>query len=222
MGSLMGLYYNFYVQKKAEGRWVVPAGFSDSKGERDESGYVTWIDDEDSVRQVFWGAKALFPMRRECPPDITDTLLFQRCGASGFSVWYHSWLSLDELLLDLWDETDLIVCKRIAARHARLFGDGRQPFPRQGLLSAGIPPAEVEDLENTSYCVSDAFVVDEPIDWNYGKKLHQLKEVAPEYLAEVTWQVSISNFLGQWRTAEFQNLRRFGRDEELRIICLFS
>ncbi len=34
--------------------------------------------------------------------------------------------------------------------------------------------------------------------------------------------ISPTSFRGGWRTAEFRNLRRFGRDDELRIVCLFS
>jgi hypothetical protein len=217
----MGLAYYFYVQKQTAQGWVVPAGFVTCKDEGRESGEFTWIDDRDVVRELFWGDRALFPMRRDPPPDIANTSLFRRCGRA-FAEWFHGWLPFEELLLDLWDREELLVSKRVQARCAGLFGDGRQRFPRQQLLAAGLAGREIENLEDTSYYVFDAAIVDEPIDRSQGQKRFELATVAPDWLVEVTWKVNVSGFLGDWRVREFRNLRRYGRDEELRVICLLS
>ncbi|MFO0809936.1 MAG: hypothetical protein U0746_15045 [Gemmataceae bacterium] len=218
----MGLGYDFYVQKRTGPGWAVPADFVTARGERSELGYFTWIDDKDSVREAFWGANPLFPMRRDRPPGVEEMAVFQEAGPDAFADWYHSWLPMEELALDLWDQFDVLVCKRVAARYALHFGDGGQSFPRSHLLSAGLAAAAIDKLEATSYYVSDAALVGEPVDWNHGKRRHELAGVGPDWGVGVTWRVSIAGFLGGWRTAEFRNLRRFGRDDELRIVCLFS
>ena len=215
----MGLDYQFYVQKRTAEGWQVPPGFANGQGEREEFGGFAWIDDKASARDLFCGTKALFPLRSEVPPEITNTLLFQRCGAA-FWEWYHGWLPFEDLLLDLWDEPDLLICKRVEARYANLFGDGRQSFPRRGLLSAGVAPVEVEGLEGAAPFAFDAELVADPIDRERGKKRFELERVGPDFLVEVTWKASVRSFLGDWCAKEFRNLRRYGRDEELRVICL--
>jgi hypothetical protein len=215
----MGLDYSFFCQKRANQGWIDVAC---AEGSLQGPPGFTWIDDKDVVRHLFWGDRSLFAMRRDLPPDIASTLLFQRCGQAAFSEWYHSWLPFDELLLDLWDESFVFFSKQVAPKYVNIFGDGQQPFPRGHLLAAGMPEQDVDRLQNTSYYEREAAIVNEPVDWESGKNRFELANTRPNYLLWVTWKVSVSSCLGDWRAREFRGQRRYGNDEELRIVCLFS
>src|SRR5262249_55215794 len=103
-----------------------------------------------------------------------------------------------------------------------LFGDGRQPFPREQLLAAGMAQEDVKGLQNTSYYVREAQIVHEPVDWESGKNPFVLANATAEYRLWVTWKESVTSCLSDWRTKAFREQRRYESDEELRIVCLFS
>jgi len=218
----MGLDYNFHFQVYTQEGWIVPTGFSNRFGYYESVGYFTWFDDKDVTICLFAGEKALFPMHKSFPPDIEKTTLFENASLSAFTAQFYGWLSFEDLILDCWDESYLLVSKRVASSYAPLFQDGQKPFPRGGLISAGMDPAEVEDLENTSYYVSDAEIVDEPVEFGLEQGQNGSDLISPDNLCEVTWKVTLSSFLGKWRTEEFRKLRQYGTDQDLRIICLFS
>ena len=226
----MVLDFNFHFQVLTQEGWIVPTGFSNRFGYYEDKGYFTWFDDKDATIRLFLGEKALFPMHRSFPPNIERTTLFQNAPLSTFggdqlsvfTTWFYGWLSFEDLILDCWDESYLLVSKRVASSYAPHFQDGQQPFPRERLISAGMDSTEVEDLENTSYYVSDAELVEEPIACGLEPGQRGLDFNSPDNLCEVSWKVSVSSFLGEWRTEEFRKLRQYGTDENLRIICLFS
>ena len=219
----MGLDYYFYCQKHTQQGWSVPADFTNEHGNPDSSGEFTWFDDQDVSIRLFLGAQALFPLHNDFPPGFEQIPLYQR-NVNAFTEWFSGWLPFEELLLDCWDETLLLVSKRVTASHALLFGDGQQPFPHQALLLAGFEQLEIERLENTSYYVKYAEIVDQPIDYNSGQTRNYLERMLlfPNQLVKVSWKVTVSQFLGEWRTKEFRRIRQYGADEELRIICLFN
>src|SRR5687768_2952724 len=126
----MGLDYHFHFQRRTQEGWSVPADFTNRFGYYHELGYFTWFDDKDISMDLFLGDKALFPLHEDFPPAIEQALLFQR-DPLAFTAHFRGWLPFEELMLDYWEETFLLVCKRVAASYAPLFKDGQQPFPHE-------------------------------------------------------------------------------------------
>jgi hypothetical protein len=219
----MGLDYHFFVQQRVNSRWVVPSGFKNCMDSfREELGYFTWFDDKDvTIHRLFVDDDAIFPLQTNLPPEIKDTLLFESFQWA-FDEWYQGWIPFEEIHMDTWDEYSFLVSKPVPAQFVPLFRDGMQAFPAQPLLHAGCSPAEVDEMQNTWH-----YAYDIRCSPKSGIDLHQTSST-PMWRAEwdgmtrVSWEVSISQFMGEWRISEFQKLRQLDEDSNLRIICTFS
>jgi hypothetical protein len=211
----VGLDYCFYVQKQTPRGWGVPPGYVAPEGKTDESGFVMWLHSRANACQLFWGLFPQIPMRKGEPPGIEDTDLFREWGEAAFRDWYHSWVPLEDMLLDLWDERTVLICAEVEARFASIFETGDHPFPREQLVAAGVAEDILEEWR-----VGD--VTDKPVDWTWAGRRHELHTTDPTRPVEVTWLTSVSDVLGESHSAAFRNLRRYGRDDELRIICTYS
>jgi len=121
------------------------------------------------------------------------------------------WIPYPELLIDCWDTESVTVAGSVPARRAPLFEDGTRPFPRAALRSAGATDRELERL-------ADARPVREPLDVAFGRERHRIAELPPDELVQVTWRATVAELIGEPYVALFKGLRRYGPDEELRIL----
>lgn len=214
----MGYSYYFYVETKHLGQWTVPLGFEKNKYNYERLGNFAWISSRSKVKDIFFGAKAVFPFRRELPPERRFSALFQYLGTFydyQDDEYKISWLPYTELLVDLWDEMQIIVTNKIYAKNVDIFGDGNQPFPKDELLKFGWEPYQISNFRQGT-------ITELSIDCSYGKYKHDISLVPPDRLVNVTWVDSVTNYLGDEQKQAFLDVRKFGSDEELRVISMYS
>jgi hypothetical protein len=209
----MGYRYHFHFEKFTSEGWLVPSDFEDASGE------FAWFHPTDGRFGLFRGKDALFPMDNNFPPEFERSRFYQ-WNAAAFTEWFQGWLPFEELILDSWEETSLLVSGRIPARYAPLFGDGQQPFPEEALLAGA--PGDVYSKEGRCLVSNDsAEIADQPLDYTFGQARNHLERLQPEVFVKVTWKVTINQFL-TWRAEAFHRVRQYGPDSELRIICYYS
>jgi hypothetical protein len=214
----MSLDYSFYAETKRSGVWTAPPGFEHEEHLHQRLGAFTWIPGRSPLTALFFGPAALFPFRRELPPDRESSALFRHLDS-----FYDyrtderrlSWIAYPDLLIDLWDEKQLLLGAKVPACDGDAFGNGRQPFPENELFARGWDESRVASLRAGS-------VKRVPVDRTFGKGRHELEAVPPDFMLDVTWLDSVSGQLGQWRAEAFRGLRRHGSDQELRVISMFS
>lgn len=231
----MGLDYHFHLQHFNGDVWTTPAEFDDLT-DRVMHGELTWFDDKDvTVHHLFVRDDSLFPLHRSLPPDFVITELYRMSNRSAdmsdvdvlehiqncFDERYFGWIGFEELMINLWYETDLLVQKNVPARFASAFADGSLRFPRESLLTLGMPEHDVEELANTSHYAYDKqfsprgySVVDRPINHRFGD--------GPKDEAVVTWKLTIAEFIGDWRMKPLLKARMVAAEDRLRIICTLS
>jgi hypothetical protein len=124
------------------------------------------------------------------------------------------WLPYPELFIDCWDTDRVTIGAKVPARYALLFGDGNQEFPEAALLESGASEEELERL-GTGW-----WPAREPVDITFGKQRSRLAELPPDRLVEVTWRATIAEFIGERHAGLFKGLRRYGPDEDLRILSM--
>lgn len=204
----MGLYYNFFVQQRRRDGWIVPKGFTNRlRGYQEDLGYFVWF----KQAPLFFGNSAKFRLDTNQPPGIEHTLLYQRLDY-GFHDWYRGWIAFEDLLLDIWADSHVFIPSHVPAHLAIVFADGAQPFPAQQLADRGCLADKIADIRG-DYPFK---MVDRPVVPGSGTDDFRRR------LVKVSWKMSIADFLGDWRVSEFQKLREFGEDSDLRIICTHS
>lgn len=214
----MPLYQHVYVERREAEGWVVPQDFSPEpwtfECDRPFGGFA-WVPPRCGWLDLFFGADAVFPMRPGAPEDRRGSPLLRhldRYYDYGRNEDRLCWLPYAELLVDCW-QTDLItVGARVPARYAVLFGDGTHAFPNDALIEAGASERELEDL-----CQFAGKPVREAMDAGYGRHRHRIVHMPPEAFVEVTWRATIAEFVGHYAVL-FEGLRRYGRDEDLRVL----
>lgn len=122
-----------------------------------------------------------------------------------------SWIPFADLFIDCWDADRLTLVWCVPARYALLFGDGQQAFPAAALLEAGLPVERLDRLR-------DGWLANEPVDTTFGRDRFRIAELPPDREVEVTWRVSIREFIGELHAERFKRLRQLGPDESLRIL----
>ena len=215
----MGLYYHFYVECRTPDGWAVPQDFEPEPWGFKSCGHLGeftfarrgWVD-------LFWGPEALFPMRQGPPEDRRGSPLFQYLDTffdyerEGESLF---WLPYEELLVDCWDTEKVLVRAKAPARYALLFGDGRGPFPRAELLAAGMKEEELPGWRDTG-------LTREAADMTFGPDRFRVSGLPPEREVEVTWQETVSGFMGERDAGAFRRLRRYGPDADLRLLVMWE
>jgi len=201
-------------------------------------GYFTWFDDKDvTALRLFIRDDALFPLHREVPPGFVITELYRMSNRSPdmsdadvldhmqscFEEHYQGWIGFDELRVDSWSESELLIRKNVPAYIASVFGDGEQPFPRDDLLNVGWSENDVRDLENTSHYAYDKqfdpdgySIADDPV------RRWEIPPTDAGGMALVSWKMTIAEFIGDWRMETLRRARQLAPDRCLRIICTFS
>lgn len=214
----MPIYHHFYIEHRTTDGWVVPQDFAPEpwtfKCDRPFGGFA-WAHPRRGWLDLFWGMEALFPVRSGPPEDRRGSALLQHLDHFydyALNEDQLCWLPYPELAIDNWD-TDLVtVGAEVPARQALLFGDGRQEFPSVALLEAGVSGEELERLQHNGR------LVHEPVDTTFGRERFHIAELPPNYSVMVTWHATITEFVGEPHAGLFKGLRRYGPDEDLRIL----
>lgn len=231
----MGIDYYFHLQHFKGHVWTTPPELDDPT-DRVTHGYLTWFDDDDvRVCRLFVREDALFPLRRETPPDFVITELYRssyrRPDESDaeflaslhdeFESAYQGWIGFDDLGLDEWPTTDVLVLKRVPSEVAPLFKDGDQPFPRDALLDAGWSVDNVDalgDMWYFGYDIQYGFngygLTQEPV-----RSWHNPRQ-RPSSELLVSWKTTLADFIGEWSMEAFNRARKIAPDSQLRLLFL--
>lgn len=223
----MADYRHFYVECRSTTGWAVPNDFVPTatafKSDAHLGGFAAahprwrWLDLFAIGRYVI---EPLFRLRPGPPDDRRGSALLQYLESVHHYDYekndYHlSWMPYEELFIDCWTTDTVLVGNEVPARHALLFGNGEQPFPTAELVATGVEEAELEKFRN-------GWWVNEPTDVSFGVHRHQLSQLPPERDVCVTWRDTIAGFVGEGYADAFRGLRRYGRDEDLRILMMWG
>lgn len=210
----MSDHFWFYVETRTSGGWDLPAEHVDLQADHHRQvRHFAWLRGSSRLRALFFGGGTRFPFRRGEPPAWESSALFRwlRPGGVEREMPEIGWIPFAELMVDLWDETRLVVRGSVPAASAALFGDGGQPFPEAALRAAGWDEHEIGRL-------SEGAPAGAAIDRTFGAARHEIDASRPEQPLDVTWSASISEYLGRERADAFRSLRRFGDDADLRVV----
>lgn len=215
--GLLPIYHHFYVECREPDGWDVPTDFNPEFRifECDRPfGEFVWAHPRCGWLDLFFGVAPLFPMRSGPPDDRRRSPLLRHLDQ--ISDYNRNedelcWLPYAELDIDCWDTDFVTIGTSVPARHALLFGDGRQGLPRAALLAAGASQKELERLR-------DGKLAREPVDAAFGQHRSRIAELPPDRLVEVTWRATIAEFIGEPHAGSFKGLRQYGPDDELRIL----
>lgn len=232
----MGYSYSLYVESRTTAGWSLPNGFYEraievrpvGRANRRSGamqfdvdvisaarGEFAWMSGGGGPAELFWGENALFPMRQGLPGNYGESPFFEYLFSFGKDAPTElrlSWLPYEELLIDEWSGQEICVGATFDCWYATLFGDGRQPFPRENLVRAGASPSELAPRER---------LCRESVDWTTGKNRDQLSRMSKQGVW-VTWKATVAEFLGADLVASFQGLRQWGTDADLRILATYS
>lgn len=205
----------FHVETRRSGDWTVPEGFPCSPYRSEPLGEFTWLRGRSRCARLFFGPSAIFPFKPGPPESRARSALFRYLGP-GYDFeeneWQICWIPYPDLMVDLWDEMQLVLRCDVGSRDAALFGDGRQPFPRGALRARGLDDFHIDLLQ-------EGEIVAAPIDRTHGKARFEIESAAPEVRAAVTFVASVSEYLG--RAEAFRGLRAYGADDELRVVSMY-
>lgn len=213
----MPIYRHFYIEHLGTAGWVLPAAFEAEPWtfECDHAfGGFAWAHSRCAWLDLFWSPNALFPMRAGPPDDRRGSPLLQHLGTFydfGRNEDDLCWIPYTELVIDCWEKDLVTVGAPIAAKYALLFEDGLQRFPRAELIGANAPESELDHLRERS-------LVREPVHMIFGRQRYRVAELPPDAAIDVTWRETIAEFIGEPHASLFRGLRRYGRDEDLRIL----
>lgn len=210
--------FYFHVETRASGEWTCPDEFPEPATRGIPRGEFTWIKGSSRTQALFFGESALFPFRPEHPPFTEASEVLRTLYPEGWTVGDRdlvlAWIPYAELMVDLWDETRLLVGNRVPARYAALFGDGTAGFPEAALAAAGWDPHQIGRLR-------EGGPASEAIPRSHGPGRHEIETSNAERPLDVTWTDTVARCLGPGRADAFRSLRRYGTDAELRVISIF-
>jgi hypothetical protein len=214
----MSVDFHFYVETRARGEWTCPDEFPETTTHGLPRGEFTWIKASSRTPGLFFGERALFPFRPEHPPFTPASELFRTLYPEGWNVGDRdltlAWIPYEALMVDLWDETRLLVANRVPVGFAALFGDGNADFPGAALAAAGWEQHRIDRLREGGPAA-------EAINRSHGPGRREVDASHPERPLEVTWTDTVAGCLGRGRADAFISLRRHGADAELRVISIY-
>ena len=117
------------------------------------------------------------------------------------------------MLIDAWDTDMVAVRTLVPAQHALLFGDGCQGFPDAELRGIRVTDDELDRWRNGR-------LANGPVDVAIGRERFRIASLPPDREVTVTWREDIATFVGEPHLTLFKGLRRYARDEELRILSM--
>jgi len=214
----MSIDYYFYIETRRSGDFTVPEGFPCGRFESEPRGEFTWLRGRSPVAAgLFFGPAAIFPFHRGVPAHSSRSALFRSLGPHyDFENDERciSWIAFPDLMIDLWDEMQLILQCAVPSRYAALFADGRRAFPAEALKQRGIADYDLGRLR-------EGKITNTPIDRTQGKDRFHMESVAPETRIPVTFVETVSDYLGHSRVEAFRGLRVYGTDAELRVVSMY-
>lgn len=212
----MSIDYYFYVETRISGDFAVPEGFPRGRFKSEPQGEFTWLRGSSPVAAgLFFGPAALFPFHQGAPAYSSQSVLFRSRGHdAAYDDLRPSWIAFPELMVDLWDEMQLVLQCNVPCRDAAFFADGRQPFPVNALKNRGISEYNLSRLR-------EGTIVHAPIDRTRGRDRFALDNAAPETRIPVTFVETVRDYLGPHRTDAFRGLRVYGADDDLRILSTY-
>jgi hypothetical protein len=214
----MSLDYYFYIETRISGDFTVPEGFPRGRFESEPRGEFTWLRGRSPVAAgLFFGSAAVFPFHRGVPEHTSRSALLRSLGPH-YDFEHDerriSWIAFPDLMVDLWDEMQLILQCNVPSRDAALFADGRRAFPAEALKQQGISEYDIGRLREGNITSSS-------IDRTQGRDRFQIESAAPESRIAVTFVETVRDYLGHHRVEAFRGLRMYGADDELRVISMF-
>jgi len=210
------IYHHFHFECRGRDGWFVPEDFvahpDGFDGEPFRSfGQFAFAHPTAGWLDLFYGNDAIFPLQPGAPDDRRGSPLLKYLDQYGDELPDDirlCWLPYANLMIDCWDEEQLVVGAKVPVPFAILFGDGRQMFPEESLLRAG--------FDFKSWDRDRVGLRSVPIDRTVGRNRFEISDHPTTHEVGVTWTTSIASYVG-W-SAEFKRLREFARDEDLRIL----
>lgn len=223
----MADYRHFYVECRSADGWAVPTNFVPGATAFKSHAHLgefasahprqRWLDLFAIGRYV---VEPLFRLRPGPPDDRRRSALlryldnvYQYDYAKNDS--HLAWMPYEELFIDCWDTDTLLIGNSVPVSYALLFSNGEQPFPTAALVAAGVEEQELERLRN-------GWWTEKPVDVTFGPNRYSLSQLPPEREVPVTWRDTIATFIGELHVEAFRGLRRYGRDEDLRILSMWG
>lgn len=205
----------FYVETRASGEWIAPDEFIDPDPQLLTVRDFTWMKRWAPASWLFFGDDAPIPFRIGRPEWTRASALYRSWFPAGWEEreLEIAWIPYEELMVDSWGESRLTVKTRVPASAALLFGDGDQPFPEAALTAAGWDEEQIRRAR-------DGHMASTPIDRTGSRERHEVEASHPLRAFEVTWRETVAGFLGDWRLEAFRSLRRYGSDDELRVVSI--
>jgi hypothetical protein len=171
-------------------------------------GEFTCVPEGWSFLDLYWGARPYFSVRKGLPEKCGAALSEHLGRTNEFMV---CWIPFEELFIDDWDSTTVLVRGKAPACYAPLFGNGTCPFPERELLAVGVAEQDLAELHA-------GHLAEEPVDTSFGRYRHEISQLPPERLTKVTWRDSLPAFMRPGVAGAFRRLRTYGPDPDLRIV----
>jgi hypothetical protein len=150
---------------------------------------------------LFVGAQPLVAMSTELPvqPPPSEYLDYaQRYHDDEYGPTY--WCDFEDLLIEEWTTSTILVTAEVPAWQAPLFTDGASAFPERALREAGLSERDLDLLR-------DGQPTDTSIDWTWRTARHDVHAAERMASLPVTWSDSVAGLFGQRALSAFQSLR---------------
>jgi hypothetical protein len=207
----------FYVECRTDGGWIVPPNFQAEpwtyECDRPYGGFC-WEHAGAGWLKLFGRVDSIFPMHPGPPDDRRGSPLLQHLDQFYDYASNDSrlcWIPYPELFIDHWQTDYVTVGSDFPAHVALLFGEGAALFPRDALLAKGLTPESLDDFRLGRRLA-------DPLNVTGGRLRYELSRTRENEPVTVTWRETYAEFVGEFRAHLFQELRRYGRDEDLRIL----
>jgi hypothetical protein len=218
-------YRYFYVESRSADDWVVPSNLAPWGGNYNaELGAFLWAHPRQRWLDLFaigrYVVEPLFRLRPGPPDDRRASSLLRYLDNVHHYDYakndYHlAWMPYEELFVDCWDTETVVLGGNVPAQYALLFGNGEQPFPTAELVTAGVEEKALERFHN-------GWWTDKSADMTFGPDRYHLNQLPPDRDVWVTRRETIAGFIGAPHADEFRGLRRYGRDEDLRVLSMWG
>ncbi len=221
----MSDYFGLYAQQRTESGWIVPPCMSLLPDQEywTRGHLFDFKVYSAALERLFLGDDACLPLRKDIPGDFKDTELYEHF-VRGSELSFQGWAPMAELYVDDWSTSSLYVSRSVPGHLAHHFTDGAQAFPMQALLDSGCSTDDCERLEDTTSAKDIRHVGrgGEGIEVLARPIVQRPRGDELPRVIEVSYSLSIADFLGGWQTEAIKAVRAEASDEDLRVICLFG
>jgi len=152
------------------------------------------------VMDLFVGPRPLVVMATELPttpPESEFLPLTERYRENEYGPTY--WCDVDDLLVEEWPHSAIVVTAKVPAWQAPLFTDGAGEFPERALREAGLSEFDVDELRDGRPTATS-------IDRTWGRARHEVDTAERMHALPVTWTDSVAGLFGGRAMAAFRAL----------------